>query len=71
MSEEEKKTKPAPSAEVLEIRKKAKEAAKAEGKDWATLSKEERQAYKKTARGGIKKEAKRIARKAEKAAAAA
>lgn len=67
---EEKKPKAAPSAEALEIRKKAKEAAVAEGKDWATLSKEERQAYKKTARGGIKKAAKQAAKKAEKAAAA-
>lgn len=70
MSEEEKTSKPTPSAEVLEVRQKAKEAAKAEGKDWATLSKEERQAFKKSVRGPVKKEAKRIARQAEKAAAA-
>ncbi len=68
MAEENEKPKATPSAEVLEVRKKAKAAAEAEGKDWATLPREERLAYKKTARGSIKKEAKRVARQAEKKA---
>lgn len=67
MADEKKTPKAIPSAEALEVRQKAKEAAAAEGKDWATLSKEERQEFKKSVRGSVKKEAKRKARQAEKA----
>ena len=70
MADEKKTPKAIPSAEALEVRQKAKEAAAAEGKDWATLSKEERQEFKKSVRGSVKKEAKRKARQAEKASAA-
>ncbi|WBH16647.1 hypothetical protein [Sphingomonas radiodurans] len=66
MAEENVKPKAAPSALTLEVRQKAKEAAAADGKDWAKLSKEDRLEIKKVIRAGIEKEDKRKARKAEK-----
>lgn len=69
MAEEKTTPKPKPSAQVLEISTKAKEAAKADGKEWKTLSKEDRQEYRKAARVGIKKAGKVKGKAAAKTAA--
>ncbi len=44
------------SARALQVRDKAKGTATAEGKDWSKMEKEDRQAYKKTARETLKAE---------------